>query len=183
MTQKLKNFRLATKGSLVAALITVALISKVEAAPTEPFKFEILPSEKCVLTKIDPNPDPVLKCLKLIGAPNPNPTNPGDPRPGNQQSKSMPTSPSEMQKVLDWCKGQHGTWKPDGSNGGTCRFPSVKQTADKKAQPQGNGVVQAEIFDRWGKMKTKTGCETGGGVWDGGTGQGGCTGPRTGSQK
>lgn len=52
-------------------------------------------------------------------------------------------------------------------------------SADKKAQP----VKPEPIFDRWGNMKTKKGCETGGGFWDDGTGQGSCTEPRTGSQK
>lgn len=47
-----------------------------------------------------------------------------------------------------------------------------------QAQPVNPGF----IFDRWGNIKSKKGCETEGGVWDGGTGQGGCTGPR-GSQK
>lgn len=50
--------------------------------------------------------------------------------------------------------------------------------ADKKAQPQGNESVKSDIFDRWGKMKTKASCETGGGAWAGEDGKGSCTGPR-----
>jgi hypothetical protein len=55
------------KKILVSALFGSAAllyVTSVYAAPTEPFKFEILPQEKCKLEKIDPNPDPVLKCLK-----------------------------------------------------------------------------------------------------------------------
>ena len=135
MTQKSNSLRLATKSALITALLAATGMA-LAAAEEKPFKFEILPSEKCVLTKIDPIPDTVLKCLKLIGAPKPSPTNPGDPRPVNQQSKALPAPISEMQKVLDWCKGQRGAWNPDGSNGGTCRFPSSKQPANIKAQTQ-----------------------------------------------
>ena len=39
----------------------------------------------------------------------------------------------------------------------------------------GGGGSQAEIFDRWGKMKTKASCETGGGIWAGEDGKGSCT--------
>jgi hypothetical protein len=134
--KKLKGLRLATKGCLGAALFAVALISKVEAKPVEPFKFEILPSEKCVLTKIDPNPDPVLKCLKLKGVPNPNPTNPGDPTQGNPLSKRIPTPPSEMQKVLDWCKNKTGIWTSDGENGGSCQLRNALIQQQKVGVPE-----------------------------------------------
>lgn len=141
-------------------------IGQATAAEEKPFKFEILPSEKCVLQKIDPNPDPVLKCLNLkasipVGVPI-SPTNPGDPRPGDKLPKSVTASPSEMQTVLDWCKNKSGTWTSDGKDGGTCQFTLAS-------------VQSNPIFDRWGRIKTKEACKTEGGVWDGGTGQGGCT--------
>ncbi|MHB8912970.1 MAG: hypothetical protein ACYC42_10080, partial [Lysobacter sp.] len=172
MTQKLNSLRLASKGFLIASLMAVTWIGQVEAIEGKPFKFEILPSDKCVLQKV-PEVDTQLKCINLkstvpVGPPI-NPTKPGDPRPENQQPKSMPTSPSEMQTVLDWCKKKSGAWTPDGRNGGTCRFPSVNS--------------DSTIFDRRGNKKTKNDCETGGGVWDGGDGKGGCTGPLKGSKK
>lgn len=138
----------------------VTSTGRAQAKKGEPFKFEILPSDKCVLQKL-PEVDTQLKCLNLSVAPKPSPTKPGDPRPENLQPASMPTSPSEMQTVLDWCKKKRGAWTPDGRNGGACRFPT-------------------KIFDRWG---TKNGCETRGGVWDGGEGKGGCTWPLKGSKK
>jgi len=149
-----------------------ASIGQGKAIDGKPFKFEILPSDKCVLQKL-PEVDPQLKCINLkstapVGPPI-NPTKPGDPRPENQQTKRMPTSPSEMQTVLDWCRKKSGAWTSDGRNGGTCRFPSVN--------------LDSPIFDRWGNMKTKNDCVAGGGVWDGGDGKGGCTGPLKGSKK
>ena len=78
---------------------------------------------------------------------------------------------------------KNGLWIGDKSCDKKVHGASPILSADQKAQPQGKGVVQAEIFDRWGKMKTKSTCETGGGIWDGGTGKGGCVGPHTGSQK
>lgn len=152
-------------------LMATAWIGQVEAAE-KPFKFEILPSEKCVLKKIE-LVDPELKCLNLkasipVGVPI-SPTKPGDPMP-DKRPGVMANAPSEMQQVLHWCKKKRGAWAPDGANGGTCRFPAERVNSDP-------------IFDRWGKMKTKQGCETEGGVWDGGAGQGGCTGPQLGRPK
>jgi len=89
-----KNFRLTAQSFLIAALISVALIGKVEAAPMEPFKFEILPSEKCVLKKVAEE-DTELRCMGI--------------------------KKGEMQTVLDWCKKKSGAWTSDGKNGGTCR--------------------------------------------------------------
>lgn len=101
-------------------------------------------------------------------------------------------------KVGDKCKtskGTDGTVKTKYSEKGeavglTCveNTKAISQkpilSADKKTQPQGNESVKPRtIFDRWGNLKTKKGCETEGGVWDGGTGQGDCTGPLKGSQK
>lgn len=167
MTQKLNSRRLASKGFLIASLIAATWIGQA-GAEEKPFKFEILPSEKCVLQRL-PEVDPQLKCLKLGVAPKPSPTKPGDPRPENQQPKSMPISPSEMQTVLDWCKKKSGAWTPDGRNGGTCRFSSARRESAKPvAKPAG---------------KAKADCEAMGKVWDGGKGEGGCTGPRTGSNK
>ena len=73
---------------------------------------------------------------------------------------------------------KNGLWIADKSCSKKIPEPLILP-ADKKAQP----VNSETIFDRWGNITTKKGCETEGGVWDGGTGQGGCTGPRTGSQK
>ena len=84
-------------------------------------------------------------------------------------------------------KAENGDWK----KGGLAKIPPKAQTkglqfkeaghltTDKKTQ----AVSSETIFDRWGNLKTKKACDVGGGVWDGGTGQVGCTGPRTGSQK
>lgn len=78
---------------------------------------------------------------------------------------------------------KNGLWIGDKSCDKKVHGAAPILSADKKAQQPGNGVVQAEIFDRWGNTKTKKDCETGKGVWDSGTGQGSCTGPRTGPQK
>lgn len=54
----------------------------------------------------------------------------------------------------------------------------------RKARSQDNENVNSAIFDRWGKMKTKASCETGGGVWAGENGGSLCTDPqKTQSQK
>lgn len=73
---------------------------------------------------------------------------------------------------------KNGLWIADKGCGIKIPGPLILPT-DRKAQPVNPGA----IFDRWGNIKTKKGCETEGGVWDGGHGQGGCTGPRTGSKK
>lgn len=112
MTQKLKNHRLATKSFLITVLMAATWISGIETASA--FKFETLPSDKCTLQKIDPNPDPVLKCLKL--------------------KKGTSASNSEMQTVLDWCKQKNGTWTSDGQDGGSC------QTRDPVNQQQKIGA-------------------------------------------
>jgi hypothetical protein len=56
----------------------------------------------------------------------------------------------------------------------SCRLIQTSDSVVVKEPPVNPGT----IFDRWGNMKTKQRCETGGGVWDGSSGQGGCTGPR-----
>lgn len=78
---------------------------------------------------------------------------------------------------------RNGLWIGDKSCGTNTSRPPVLP-ADKKARPQDNESVKSDIFDRWGKMKTKASCETGGGVWAGEDGKSSCTGPqKTQSQK
>lgn len=167
MSQKLKSRRSANTGFVIASLIAATWLGQA-GAEEKPFKFEILPSDKCVLQKVD-EVDTELKCLKLSVAPRPSPTKPGDPRPENRHPTSMPISASEMQTILNWCKNKSGIWTSDGKNSGSCRFSSAhRESAKPVAKPA---------------VKTKAGCEAMGKVWDGGKGNGGCTGPRPGSNK
>lgn len=80
-------------------------------------------------------------------------------------------------------KAENGDWL----KGTLSKIPSKVQTkglqfketghldTTSKAQPQSSGSVKSDIFDRWGKMKTKKDCDTGGGVWAGEDGKGSCT--------
>lgn len=77
---------------------------------------------------------------------------------------------------------KNGLWIADKSCAIKIPGPPILP-ANQKAQSARGESAKSPIFDRWGKMKTKKDCETEGGVWDGGAGQGGCTGPRTGTQK
>lgn len=118
--QKANNLRLTIKGFLISALMIGTWVCGIEAASA--FKYTLLPSEKCVMKRVaEENTE--LGCINLtVLPPQPSPTNPGDPR--NQQQKKIPTSVSEMQKVLDWCNKQGGNWTSDGRNGGTCHLRS-----------------------------------------------------------
>ena len=107
MTQKLKNFRPATKGFLIASLMAATWIGGIETALA--FKYEYLPSIKCKLTREDV-PDTELKCMGL--------------------------KKSEMQTVLDWCKKQSGTWTPDGQDGGSCQLSGTVNQQQKIGVPK-----------------------------------------------
>ena len=92
----------------------------------------------------------------------------------NQALAMQKCSPVGGCMTGDRCN-KNGLWIADKSCSIAVPGASPILPADKKAQSQGNGVVQAEIFDRWGKMKTKKDCATGGGVWVGEDGKGSCT--------
>jgi len=72
-------------------------------------------------------------------------------------------------------KAENGDWK----KGELAKIPPKAQTKGLQFKEAGqltaNKKTQAEIFDRWGKMKTKVSCETGGGIWAGEDGKGSCT--------
>jgi hypothetical protein len=78
----------------------------------------------------------------------------------------------------DWKKGGWAKPPPNAQTKGLQFKEAAQLSADKTEQPQGNESVKTKIFDRWGNLKTKKDCGTGGGVWAGEDGKGECTGPR-----